>query len=140
MEHVVYCDRKEKELDKIINSKQSMIIRATQTRRIPHSRVFKGEKLYFTVKDSNVIEYIAEVKEVYNYSQLFKQETNKILMKFKDLLNIPFDSLEKYQKKCLCLIEFENFKSCDQIQIRPQASLVDWIILNDINDIVQKDK
>ena len=117
-----------------------MIIRATQTRRIPHSRVFKGEKLYFTVKDSNVIEYIAEVKEVYNYSQLFKQETNKILMKFKDLLNIPFDSLEKYQKKCLCLIEFENFKSCDKIQIRPQASLVDWIILNDINDIVQKDK
>ena len=111
MEHVVYCDIKNNELDKIINKEKTMLIRANQSRRIPHSRVFKGEKLYFTNKNSNVINYEAEVKEVYNYNKLFNHEIDKII---------------------------ENLKKCDEIKINPQASLVDWIILNDIEDIKQK--
>ena len=138
MEHVVYCDSKNNEVDKIINKEKTMLIRANQSRRIPHSRVFKGEKLYFTNKNSNVINYEAEVKEVYNYNKLFNHEIDKIINNYNEKLCLDDKEKEKNHKKCLCLVEFENLKKCDEIKINPQASLVDWIILNDIEDIKQK--
>jgi hypothetical protein len=50
MVHLAYCDDKEKELDKIIAGKKTMIIRGASGRKIPHSRVFKGENIYFMEK------------------------------------------------------------------------------------------
>lgn len=51
MIHLVYCDKTgksgEKELDKIINGTKTMIVRGAAGRKIPHSRVFAGEKIYF---------------------------------------------------------------------------------------------
>lgn len=51
MVHLVYCDnagkRGEKELDKILCGENTMVVRGTAGRKIPHSRVFVGEDLYF---------------------------------------------------------------------------------------------
>ena len=47
MVHLVYCDDKEKVLEKILDGSKTMIIRAAAGRKIPHSRVFAGEQLYF---------------------------------------------------------------------------------------------
>lgn len=138
MKHVVFTDKNKDELTNIALGMQTMVIRATQSRRIPHSRVFKGETLYFTKKGSNKVNYTAEVKEVYNYNKLLNSEIDNIINKNKNKLMIEDKELEKYKKKCICLIEFENVKSIDTININPQASLVDWIILNDIEDIEQK--
>ena len=44
MVHLVYCDDKEKVLEKILDGSKTMIIRAVG-RKIPHSRVFGGEVL-----------------------------------------------------------------------------------------------
>ncbi len=135
MEHVVFCDKKNGELENIINGKQTMIIRATQSRRIPHSRVFKGENLYFLNKNSNEIKYKAEVKEVFNYNKLFDREIRDILNKNYLKLCLSEKNLEKYHKKCICLVEFFNLEEIVPIKIKPQAPLVDWIILQNINDI-----
>ena len=45
MVHLVYCDDKEKVLEKILEGSKTMIIRAAAGRKIPHSRVFEGEIL-----------------------------------------------------------------------------------------------
>ena len=50
MEHLVYCDDKEKVLEKIMNGTKTMVVRGAAGRKIPHSRVFEGEKLYFMKK------------------------------------------------------------------------------------------
>lgn len=50
MVHLVYCDDKTKELSKILEGNKTMIIRGAVGRKIPHSRVFKGEELYFMEK------------------------------------------------------------------------------------------
>ena len=54
MVHVVYCDnagkKGERILDKIISGEKTMIIRSASGRKIPHSRVFEGETLYFMEK------------------------------------------------------------------------------------------
>ena len=47
MIHLVYCDDKEKVLEKILSGEKTMIVRGAAGRKIPHSRVFEGETLYF---------------------------------------------------------------------------------------------
>lgn len=139
MKHVVYCDKNEQVLEKIIKGSKTMIIRSGESRKIPHSRVFKGEKLYFCEKGSNLINYEAEVKEVYNYSKLLASDIKKILKQYHNKLDLTINQEEKHHKKCMCLIEFTNLKKIDLIKIRPQAPLIDWIILKDINDIRKRD-
>lgn len=62
MVHLVYCDDKEKVLEKILDSSKRMIVRAAAGRKIPHSRVFVGEKLYFMKKGTAKISATATVK------------------------------------------------------------------------------
>ena len=56
MVHLVYCDnagkKGEKVLDKILAGTKTMIVRGAAGRKIPHSRVFAGEHLYFMEKGS----------------------------------------------------------------------------------------
>ena len=51
MVHLVYCEDKEKVLEKILEGTKTKIIRAAAGRKIPHSRVFEGEILYFMEKE-----------------------------------------------------------------------------------------
>ena len=55
MVHLVYCDDKSKELNKILDGSKTMIIRGAAGRKIPHSRVFKDEILYFMEKGTKKI-------------------------------------------------------------------------------------
>ena len=54
MVHLVYCDnagkKGEKVLDKVLAGTKTMIVRGAAGRKIPHSRVFEGERLYFIEK------------------------------------------------------------------------------------------
>lgn len=56
MVHLVYCDnagkKGDKTLDKILSGQKTMVIRSAAGRKIPHSRVFPGETLYFMEKGS----------------------------------------------------------------------------------------
>ena len=83
MIHLVYCDnagkRGEKVLDKILAGTKSMVVRGAAGRKIPHSRVFEGERLYFMEKGSASITATAVVKTVQNYVKLNDDEITKIL-------------------------------------------------------------
>lgn len=77
MVHLVYCDDKEKVLEKILEGSKTMIIRAAAGRKIPHSRVFEGEQLYFMKKGTGKITATAMVKSVQNYVKLTEDEINE---------------------------------------------------------------
>lgn len=47
MDHVVYLDAKEKELNKLLSGQKTMIIRGAAGRKMPYGRVFPGEVLWF---------------------------------------------------------------------------------------------
>lgn len=87
MVHLVYCDDKEKVLQKILNGSKTMIIRAAG-RKIPHSRVFDGEKLYFMKKGTAKITAAATVKSVQNYVKLSEEEIVKVLADNQGKLNL----------------------------------------------------
>ena len=79
MIHLVYLDNKEKVLEKIMSGKKTMIIRGAAGRKIPHSRVFNDEVLYFMEKGTKKITAKARVVNVLNFIKLSEDEINEIL-------------------------------------------------------------
>lgn len=137
MVHLVYCDNKEKVLDKIMNGTKTMIIRGAAGRKIPHSRVFENETLYFMEKGSIKISAKATVIHVENLVKLTEEEINSTLEKYQDKLNLSDKQKERWHKKCLCLVEFEDLETIDPaLDFEHQGNMDDWLILEKIEDVV----
>ena len=136
MVHMVYCDDKEKVLEKILTGKKTMIIRAAAGRKIPHSRVFEGEKLYFMKKGTGKITAMAEVKSVQNYVKLSEEEINNVLGENQDALNLSEKQRVRWHKKCMCLFEITNLKEITSLEFDHQGNMDDWLIIEKIEDVV----
>ena len=136
MVHLVYCDDKEKVLEKILDGSKTMIVRAAAGRKIPHSRVFDGEQLYFMKKGTAKISATATVKSVQNYIKLSEEEIEKVLTNNQEKLNLSKKQQERWHKKCMCLIEFENLSEIEPLDFEHQGNMDDWLILEKIEDAV----
>ena len=141
MVHLVYCDNQgkkgERDLDKIISGTKMMVVRGAAGRKIPHSRVFEGETVYFMEKGTGEISAHAIVKSVQNHVKLADEEISKVLNENQDKLNLTDKQKERWHKKCLCLVEFGGVQ-----QIKPtlpfdhQGNMDDWLIIDKIEDVV----
>lgn len=140
MVHLVYCDnagkKGEKVLDKILAGTKTMIVRGAAGRKIPHSRVFEGERLYFMEKGSAEIRTTAIVKEVQNFVKLSDEEITKTLAEHQNKLNLSEKQKVRWHKKCLCLVEFENVEEISHLAFEHQGNMDDWLILEKIEDVV----
>ncbi len=136
MVHLVYCDDKEKVLEKILEGSKTMIIRAAAGRKIPHSRVFEGEKLYLMKKGTGKIAAEAMVKSVQNYVKLSEDEINETLDKNQHKLNLSKKQKDRWHKKCMCLIEFSDVKEIEPLEFDHQGNMDDWLIIEKIEDVV----
>lgn len=140
MVHLVYCDnagkKGEKVLDKILAGTKTMVVRGAAGRKIPHSRVYPGERLYFMEKGSSEITATAIVKAVQNYVKLSDEEITKTLADNQDKLNLSDKQKERWHKKCLCLVEFENAEAITPLAFDHQGNMDDWLIIEKIEDVV----
>lgn len=136
MVHLVYCNDKEKVLEKIMDGSKTMIIRAAAGRKIPHSRVFEGETLYFMKKGTGKITAKATVKSVENLVKLTEEQINETLEKNQDKLNLSKREQERWHKKCMCLVEFEGVKTIEPLKFDHQGNMDDWLIIEKIEDVV----
>lgn len=140
MVHLVYCDnagkKGERVLDKILAGTKTMIVRSAAGRKIPHSRVFAGERLYFMEKGSAEITTTAIVKEVQNFVKLSDEEITKTLADNQGKLNLSDKQKVRWHKKCLCLVEFENVEEISPLAFEHQGNMDDWLILEKIEDVI----
>ena len=140
MVQLVYCDnagkRGEKVLDKILAGTKTMIVRGAAGRKIPHSRVFEGERLYFMEKGSGEVTATALVKEVKNFVKLSDEEITKILAENQSKLNLSDKQKVRWHKKCLCFVEFEDVKKISPLAFEHQGNMDDWLILEKIEDVI----
>ena len=140
MVHLVYCDnagkKGEKVLDKILAGTKTMVVRGAAGRKIPHSRVFEGERLYFMEKGSAEIATTAIVKKVQNFVKLSDEEITKTLADHQSKLNLSDKQKERWHKKCLCLVEFENVTKIAPLAFEHQGNMDDWLILEKIEDVI----
>lgn len=136
MVHLVYCDDKEKVLEKILAGEKTMVVRGAAGRKIPHSRVFAGETLYFMKKGSKKISAKANVTAVQNYVKLSEEEITKILKDNQGKLNLSDKQKVRWHKKCLCLVEFTEVEPIEPLDFDHQTNMDDWLILEKIEDVV----
>lgn len=136
MVHLVYCDDKSKELKKILDGSKTVVIRGAAGRKIPHSRVFAGETLYFMEKGSKKITAKAVVKDVQNFVKLADDEITKTIDDNNDKLQLTDKQKERWHKKCLCLVEFENATAIEPLDFDHQGNMDDWLIIDKIDDVV----
>lgn len=136
MVHLVYCDDKSKELAKILDGSKTMIIRGAAGRKIPHSRVFNDEILYFMEKGSKKITAKAIVTDVQNFVKLSEEEITKIIEDNNDKLLLTDKQKERWHKKCLCLVEFNKVESISPLDFDHQGNMDDWLIIEKIEDVV----
>lgn len=140
MVHLVYCDnagkKGEKVLDKILDGKKTMVVRGAAGRKIPHSRVFAGERLYFMEKGTALITATAIVKNVQNYVKLSDDEISKILEDNQEKLGLSDKQKVRWHKKCLCLAEFENVEKISPLNFEHQGNMDDWLIIEKIEDVL----
>ncbi|WP_195269712.1 hypothetical protein [Eubacterium sp. 1001713B170207_170306_E7] len=136
MEHLVYCDDKEKVLEKIMDGTKTMVVRGAAGRKIPHSRVFEGEKLYFMEKGTKTISAKAVVKHVQNFVKLSEEAIGETLEANQDKLNLSEKQKKRWHKKCLCLVEFEKVEAIAPMPFDHQGNMDDWLILEKIEDVV----
>ena len=136
MVHLVYCDDKEHVLEKILNGKKTMLVRGATGRKIPHSRVFDGETLYFMQKGSAAITASATVTHVENYVKLTDDEITQTLEARQDKLALSEKQKQRWHKKCLCLVEFNSVQSIEPLAFDRQGNMDDWLIIEKIEDVV----
>lgn len=140
MVHLVYCDnvgkKGQKVLDKIINGTKTMVVRGAAGRKIPHSRVFVDEMLYFMEKGTTKITVCAKVTSVQNYVKLTETEITEILEKNQSKLNLSEKQKIRWHKKCLCLVEFSDIKTITPLEFEHQGNMDDWLIIEKIEDVV----
>ncbi|WP_330614439.1 hypothetical protein [Clostridioides difficile] len=113
-----------------------MVIRGAAGRKIPHSRVFEDELLYFMEKGTAKISAKATVKKVENYVKLTEDEISKILNENQPKLNLSEKQKVRWHKKCLCLVEFENVEEITPLDFDHQGNMDDWLIVEKIEDVV----
>ena len=136
MVHLVYCDDKENVLEKILNGTKTMIVRGAAGRKIPHSRVFEDETLYFMKKGTGKISAMATVVNVQNYIKLTEDEILKVLEDNQSMLNLSSKQKERWHKKCLCLVEFKDVKEIAPLEFEHQGNMDDWLIIEKIENVV----
>jgi hypothetical protein len=136
--HIVICDNKEKELDKIINKERTMLIRGNVSRRIPHSRIYINDELYFVNKGENISFYHATVTNADSLSKLTKDEIDNIFETNKDKLNLTEKETSKWKKKCLCLINFDSLEKIEGLNIPSYTPLEDWIMVNSLDELINR--
>ena len=136
MVHLVYCDDKAKVLEKILAGTKTMIIRGAAGRKIPHSRVFDGETLYFMTKGTKQISATATVVSVQNHERLAEDEIIHMLEANQSKLNLSEKQKERWHKKFLCLVEFSDVKTIEPLEFERQGNMDDWLIIEKIEDVV----
>lgn len=141
MVHLVYCDNTGKKgehvLDKILCGTKTMVVRGAAGRKIPHSRVFEDETVYFMEKGTKLISAFATVRSVQNYVKLVEADIIKILNDNQDKLNLTEKQKKRWQKKCLCLVEFESVQKIEPpFVFDHQGNMDDWLMIDKIEDVI----
>lgn len=139
MDHVVYLDAKENELDKLFSGEKSMIIRGAAGRKLPHGRVKASDALWFIENNGDgLVRGYAIVKSVFNSERLTGQESEKAILDRQEQLRLTPNQLKRWDgKRYLVLIEIEKAQQLEPFAIdrSEYGNMDDWLPVGDIGRV-----
>jgi len=139
-DHIVYLDKKAKELQKLINQEKTMIIRGAAGKKVPlGGRVKEGDMLYFVETGSDLmITHRAMVKQVIETDKMTEEESVRFTQSYQDQLKLAPHQIERWAgKKFLCLVEVLNLEAIEPFQYKREKNMDDWIILDDVLTVME---
>jgi hypothetical protein len=137
-DHVVYLDKKAKELQNLLNHQKTMIIRGAAGKKVPlGGRVKPDDILYFVETGSDLlITHRALVKNVIETEKMTEEESIAFVSKHQQQLMLALHQITRWAgKKYLCLIEVHPLEPIEPFQYRRENNMDDWIIVDDIEEI-----
>ncbi|MCY3413353.1 MAG: hypothetical protein INQ03_17065 [Candidatus Heimdallarchaeota archaeon] len=139
MDHVVYLDKKSKELEKLADKSKTMIIRGAAGRKMPYGRVSEGDVLYLLNNDgSGQIIAKMKVSSVYNSEKMTKEESISLVDNNSKTLNLTTSQNKRWAgKRYLVLIGVEEFENVDPFSIERSdfGNMDDWLPVEDIEKV-----
>lgn len=140
MNHVVYLDVKSNELENLLSSKKSMIIRGATGRKVPYGKVNIGDILYFINNNAEgEIKAKGVVLSVFNSEKMTKDESIALVKKYQDKLKLTVKQFQKWaSKRYIVLIEVENIKKVQHFQFNREIfknKMDDWLSVDNIETV-----
>ena len=137
MDHIVYCDKKSKELSRLLSGEQSMVIRGAAGRKLPHGRVAIDDTIYLIENDGNgIIRAKGIVFSVFHSDRLSLEESEKIIEENMGQLKLTEAQKKRWiGKRYLCLIGLKDIHEIEPFSYVREKNMDDWIIVESIEDI-----
>ena len=76
------------------------------------------------------------VTNVQNFVKLSEEEITKTIEENNSKLQLTDKQKERWHKKCLYLVEFNNVEKIDTLDFKHQNNMGDWLILEKLEDVV----
>jgi hypothetical protein len=139
-EHLVYLNKKAKELDKLLNKEKSMIIRGANGRKCPlGGRAKVNDIVYFVETDGNMlVTHKGHIVSVVESEKMTEEESCNFIKKYEKELNLSKEQYERWAgKKYLAVYEISSLEEIKPFKYYREKNMDDWIITDDINKIKQ---
>jgi hypothetical protein len=139
MDHVVYLDAKEQELERILTGEKRMIIRGAAGRKMPYGRINQGDRLYLINNDgSGLVHASAEVIQVHQSEKMTKETSAEFVKKFQEKLKLSQNQFNRWAgKRYIVLVELDQVQDFEPFRIDRSGfnNMDDWLLVGDIKDV-----
>ena len=139
MDHIVYLDAKDKELENLENGVKTLIIRGATGRKLPYGRVEVSDVLYFAENTGDgLIKGKADVKRVFFSEKLTKEESEKIVKENQPKLQLNSSLMKRFAgRRFLTLVEVENFETLPPFKFDRSryGNMDDWLPVEAIEKV-----
>jgi hypothetical protein len=139
MDHVVYLDASAKELELLLSTKKTMIIRGATGRKLPYGRVHQNDVLYFINNNAEgLVRASAIVKSVLNSDKLTEEESAQLVDRYQNKLQLTKKQYDRWAgKRYLVLIEIGDVESIEPFRIDKSdyGNMDDWLPVEQIEKV-----
>lgn len=144
MDHVVYVDAKQGELEKLLCGSARMLVRGATGRKLPYGRVQLGDRLFFVQNDGKCLARAwAEVTMVWNSSPLSAEESRKVIEGNQEQLQLSPKQMQRwFGKRFLVLIGLGQVTPLTSFTIDRSdfGNMDDWLPVGDIEQVKIEDR
>jgi len=137
-EHLVYLNKKAKELEKLLTKEKTMIIRGAAGKKVPlGGRAKVNDIVYFVETGGNMlVTHRGIISKVVEAEKMSKEESIEFVKAYEKELNLSKEQYERWAgKKCLAVYEIDKLEAIEVFTYNRESNMDDWIITKNIEDI-----
>ena len=140
MDHIVFLDKKSKELENILLMKKDVIVRGATGRKLPYGRVSIGDILYLVNNNGEgLIKAKCTVKSVLFTDKLTTDESNDLYDSYKERSLLDKRTEKRFRgKRYLTIMEINNVVVLDNQPFDKTdfMNMDDWLLVEDIKKVL----